>query len=595
LIDYHAQLLALDQIRKSLTALPSTDPAFVSARNQVQADLATTADYAILGTLLTHLMTHAASDGSELMLLTRAHGVWNRGIVLFNSLTSVRARLETSLANPSAGTSVPDFNSATSDAQLFARDAYSLLADVTALRKDVSALPFLPSHPRQSDKPSSAWDWANLLLGRRTDALVRSIYKLAHTTPTRAFAFGVLSGYGTNISGSTYLGQVVGGPRRSHRFRERIARNAIGTWLARAHPYTPTPTGIAEIVRFGPSASPRLPSAIERLLHDALSATFDLSKTEKLPNLQQGYTRLLSHLQLLDGFTLPAVPALPQGVWQAKIYGDPSSPPPSLRVQDTGFSGDPGGGVTYTGNLPGQSTPGKSDNSSSADICGIIAAILIIVDVVQAFVQCIVQWADKKTCTFWQNMLLSKLWEKDPPDPRDPSSSPSPTATSSQLVAMSSSDEITQFISSLYDIHTQIWEGLDRAYNFLAFNGLIYTGSLIDIPVYSQFTAIPGSVPWPHRPMDDAANWYHIYPFSSIENPQTGMSGFAQGDTPDAIFSLASDRLALHLWQQIALGEHDSQNLDLDADRGFLHPCWATGGSINTDPVNVKILAYADQ
>ena len=468
-------------------------------------------------------------------------------------------------------------------------------AEVTRLRDDVSLLAHLPAHPRQLDEPASAWDWGNLLLGRRTDALVRNLSRLAHNPPTRAFAFGALAGYGANAAGSAYLGHVVGGPRRSHRFRDRIARNTVGSWLALKYLTTPAPVKIAELVRFGGAHHPVLPSGVEQLLKDALEATFDLSRTPKLPDLQLGYRRMLRHLQLIDSFVHPAVPAVPQGVWPAKLYGDPSNPPPSLRPQDVGLSGDPGGGVSLGSNSSGNPTPGQSDNEKSSQICGIIVAILIIIDLIQAFVQCIVQWAKKQTCTFWDNMLLKKLWEKDPPDPRDPPPTTNVTASSAELTAMASIEQVTQLIGCLFDIHTQIWEALDRAYHFLAFHGLIYPGSLIDVPVYSQFTSTPATAQWPRRPVNDPANWYHLYPGSPLEHPATAPTGVPVGAKPDAFLPLAAARFTLPLWEQIARGETDTQNLDLDADRGFLHQCWATGTSINDNPLDVKILAYGDQ
>src|SRR5262249_52302380 len=149
-----------------------------------------------------------------------------------------------------------------------------------------------------------------------------------------------------------------------------------------------------------------------------------------------------------------------------------SNPPPSLRVQDVGLIGDPGGGVSLGNNSPGDPAPNQSDNSSSSTICGIIMAILIVIDVIQAFVQCVVQWCKKQTCTLWDNMLLKKLWETDPPDPRDPTTPQNVGATSSDLTAMASRNEAVQLIGCFYDIHTQIWEALDRAYHFLTLHGL---------------------------------------------------------------------------------------------------------------------------
>lgn len=484
------------------------------------------------------------------------------------------------------------FNAAALDVQLFSQKTLAMQAEVTRLRDDVSSLNHLPAHPRQLDQPANSWDWSNTLLGRRTDAFVRNLNRLATSSSTRAFAFGALTGYGANAAGSAYLGQVVGGPRRAHRYRDRIARNTVGSWLARKFPTTPTPGEIAEIVRFGAATRPGLPPEVEQLLTDSLRATFDLSKKPKLPDLQRGYRRMLSHLQLIDGFVRPSVPAPPQSIWAAKIYADVSNPPASLRPQDKGLSGDPGGGVSYGSNSEGTPAPGKDDNQSSSGICGIIIAILIIVDLIQAFVQCIVQWSKKQPCTFWQNMLLKKLWEKDPPDPRDPPATINVSSTSSELMAMASTEQVSQLIACLFDIHTQIWESLDRAYHFMAFHGLIYPGSLVDATVYSQFTAVPMTFEWPRRRMIPPK--YHIYPRSAVEHPAVPTQ-FPFGATPDSFLLHSTTRVTLPLWEQIARGQADTQNFDQDADRGLGHACWATGKSIDDDPVDVNILTYTDQ
>ena len=249
--------------------------------------------------------------------------------------------------------------------------------------------------------PARSWDWSNLLIGRRTDAFVRELARLAADTGTRAFAFGALSGYGANASGSAYLDTVVGGPRRAHRFRDRLARNAVGTWLLAHHPTIPSPSDLAASIRFGAPTRPSLPPRLEQLVLDALAGTFDLSADPPVPDLQRGYRRLVRHLELLDAFVRPAVPSPPSGAWAAAIYADPANPPPTLRTQDIGLGGDPGGGVSLGNNQPGGSQPSNGDSDAIGTICGIIVAILIVIDVVQAFVQCCVQWADGETCTFW--------------------------------------------------------------------------------------------------------------------------------------------------------------------------------------------------
>jgi hypothetical protein len=56
-----------------------------------------------------------------------------------------------------------------------------------------------------------------------------------------------------------------------------------------------------------------------------------------------------------------------------------------------------------------------------------------------------------------------------------------------------------------------------------------------------------------------------------------------------------SASVAIRVWEQIIQSIQDSSNLDLDADRGFGHACWATRGSIDDNPIDVEILAFNEQ
>jgi hypothetical protein len=343
-----------------------------------------------------------------------------------------------------------------------------------------------------------------------------------------------------------------------------------------------------------------LPADIEQLLINALSQTFDLSEAPPLPDLRRGYRRLVRHLELLDRFALPPVPAAPSGMWAAELYCDPTAPPPALRTQDIGIGADPGGGVSLGNNTPGDQQPGKGDSNTAGTICGIIVAILIVIDLIQAFVQCCVQWAKKQTCTFWDNMLLKKLWEKDPPDPRDPTGPQDPNISSSGLTAAASTTQVVQVIGALFDMHVQVWEALDRAHAYLALTGLIYPGHRVGLPLYRQFTSSPAPAPWPHRMVPGADNAYHLYPTSPLEQASVPQSPFFPGSSPEAFLTPGRgyptpSGVALPLFEQIVRHEADSQNLDLDADRGFGHPCWATVGSVNADPIGVAVLPYGAQ
>lgn len=142
---------------------------------------------------------------------------------------------------------------------------------------------------------------------------------------------------------------------------------------------------------------------------------------------------------------------------------------------------------------------------------------------------------------------------------------------------------------------------MDAAYVFLAVTGLLYPEHLLETPAYAQFTALPSAVFWPHREDADAQGTYHLYPTSPLENPLAIQSPFGTGADPSSVLpSAAGDQfdgtlVSLALWRQIAAGEQDSENRDLDADRRMAHSCWAAKGSVHDDPIDVVTLQYKDQ
>jgi hypothetical protein len=599
-VDYHGGCVSLTEFTAALSAANFTDPAVTTAKGQALAAISAEGGRALLGAFVHHLFGHAASDGAELDLLERASKLWAGGAALCNELGVIRADLVDALDNPGDPGAADSFNAASVSAQELAQKANEIRVEVNALRLDALKFPHLPEHPRQQDRTTDTWDLGNLALARRTEALVRELFRLASDQGTLAFAMGAATAYGSNAAGSAYIGQTVGGPRRTLRHRDRLTRNAIGSWLAANRAAAEPPSKMADRIALG-AAAPALPTNLEALIKNALNSTFDMRRTAPIPDLQLGYRRLVQHLRLLGTFTLPDPPAPPPQTWLAAVLSDPQKPPPSLRPQDIDVGGQDGGGVGVTiGDppAPGPNSPGPSDNGVKRG-CGIAVAIIILVDLLQAFIQCVGQWANHHQCTFWDNMLLKKVWEQDPPDPRNPSPPQNPQVTAARLTAISTFPQTAQLVWVFFDTHNQIWKAMAKAYEFLALTGLIYPGDLTSAPLYQQFTTLPGDFTFPHREGTSAETTYHLFPSSPTENPTQQPSPFPAGRHPDEFLrrgsQLCAAEVTLQLWRQIASGEHDNQNLDLDADRGFAHSCWAARNSVQQDPVDVVILPFDEQ
>ena len=134
---------------------------------------------------------------------------------------------------------------------------------------------------------------------------------------------------------------------------------------------------------------------------------------------------------------------------------------------------------------------------------------------------------------------------------------------------------------------------------FLAITGLVYPTDVTALPVFGQFLKVFPEEEWPHREEADPVATFHVHPTSPIENPARSPSPYPFGAGPEVIFSNGSElhaaTISLTLWASAVAGTSGEENLDLDGDRGARHRCWAAEGSVHDDPVDVRILDYADQ
>jgi hypothetical protein len=589
MIDYFCHAAVLDEARAGLVAFNVLDPKIAEATARLWGDVDGNPDAALLGAFVDHLIAHASANGRELALLETAASQWTQGLALYNQVASSRKLIEEALANPSATTSITSFNAGASGLNSMRLSAAQLVAGAQTLKDEVDKFEHLPPHPRQKDTPPASWDWGNLFLARRGDAFVRALFR-AKDSRSRAFAFGALTSYAGNVVGSSYLSQTVGGPRRLHRYRDRLARNAAGRWVSANIPGRTLPQLAKHVAFTGPLGIAQLPNDIATTLQAAFSDAFPGITP---PDVDLGLGRLARHLELLSVFVLPA---------------PPTPPDPALGgLMSTLETSDLGGGIHTTTDPPGTGAPSDpAPGSSTTDPTGadsqpktgggclewIIAAIVV---ALVFLIDCIVQLIDHGDCdpgNTWKD-IVDGLADDEGSDPA--------VSTTTQLLTIASTPSGAHLVQQLYETQLGLNQAFSRALAFLAISGLIYPDALqMSLPLYKQFTKTPTLTAWPKRLEANPRDRYHAPPISAIENP--GMSvPYPVGATPAAFISgtafgahATAAGIALSLWHQIAGGTHDSQNLDMDGDRAPLHPAWAVvaGTSITDDPLSVQTLNY---
>ncbi len=577
MIDYHSHLAVLQEFLKLTGASPEEKAVLQAAKDDPDA--------AIIGACIDHLVVHAESDGFEIDILEKAAGIWSRAVAIYGQLGEAQSGIEQALASPPPANATELVGQALQKLVAARDSALASQAEIDALKASIEPLSHIPPHPRQDDVKEPSWDNGNRFLGRRTAAFLNEAFRKAGSKRERAVAAGLVSSYAGNLCGSAYLGTVVAGPRRLHRFRDRIARNAVGAYL---HKKKATPK-LSGIGLFGAAPGSPLPADIAALLRSAFTMAYP---GRPVPDFDAGYGKLVRHLQALERFQRVDLPMPPAN-------GFVESVPPTEVGDILAASGIDGGLSISTASDPNPGTASTSDSKSSSG-AGCVLIVLAIFAFLILLIVCIVQAVDNGKCTVFDFLA------PDPPDPHDPNT-PAPEA-SGALTALQNSENAAHFLQEIFNMRMVMWQGMDSALSYLAVTGLIYPDDLLmSSPLYQQFLLTPGRPQWPLRLDPQAEETYHRDPLTPAENPVAGVHSqpFPAELRPETFVDVgqmvlthsadskfSGSQFAYIFLRGLLEGQPDKHNRDLDADRGFMHECWdiADGTSIDDPVLSVKIL-----
>lgn len=568
MIDYFSHVSALRVSLSALAMLPPADPADPAAVAEALTDAGNEPGSAILGALTDHLLQYSQAGTSvEIDILKTAAGLFQQGLQIFNQLSTVRTGLETGLTTPTAPGALAAYNAALADLLTVQTSVQNFRTQLETFQTSLSEI-WLAPVGQQQDAPVPQWTWRDVFLARRTTAFVANAQGLATTARQRAYALGTLAGAAGNLLGSGYLNSVVGGPRRSHQLRHRLAAYSTGAWLRDNEPgIAGTLSSIRTALTFGETGTPTLPADLKALIEDTLKKTYP-SGTAALPDLDVGYSNLLEHLTLLGDFTLPPVPPPINNALAASILDFNFG---TIGVDNTHPAGS-GLGTNW---------PGIGPNESAGAICATLLLWLL-----------------------WPFAAVVAL------DNALGGGEGAPTGTTeSGLEAASQSPAALQAFNSVFGLQMSAWEALSAARTALVLRGLLYPDpDDFSNPTFTQFAAIPVSTsqyPLLSMPIsDNGTEW----PTSVLEQPATLPSPYAPSASPLVFLTghptYSISALAATLW--VALIEHPgtahqtkewpgSGNFDLDSDRGFQALCWTleSGTTITDEPVHVDVLNFA--
>ncbi|MES2931948.1 MAG: hypothetical protein V4805_00450, partial [Pseudomonadota bacterium] len=306
MLDIYSHFTALDVMRAQLGAQIASgavsDPRADEAYKALQSDT----PYAVLGAVIDHLMAHDGAANAEVTLLEQAHSIWTTVRDFQVDFRNTRTSIEQIAMHPSAPTALADFNAARLNMSVLIERHDQIIATLQAFQWSLRPLAHLTQHPQAFDQPVKSWPWRDVILSRRSGAFTAALMEQSRaigTPEALAFGVGAISSYAANAIGSAYLLHGVGGPRRSHPYRDRLASYAVGAWLN----YVPLPVETDfdrthALPLFGSSNHPALPGWLRDLILKALSNTYERHAPPNLPDLDTAFAQLIHHWRLLHSF-----------------------------------------------------------------------------------------------------------------------------------------------------------------------------------------------------------------------------------------------------------------------------------------------------
>src|SRR5688572_13609110 len=112
MIDFYAHFAVLDllqaQLDQSISSGELNDDRCLAASDALNSDYA----YAVLGSVIEHLLAHDGTSDIEIEFLEKANGIWVDARSFHNDFRDVRERLERVAANPTSSSAFDEYNNA---------------------------------------------------------------------------------------------------------------------------------------------------------------------------------------------------------------------------------------------------------------------------------------------------------------------------------------------------------------------------------------------------------------------------------------------------------------------------------------------------